>query len=61
MKKFKNYRNFSREANSKLDQIREKDYEILDDNSRSEYDGLKKMFNMLLEIDLKELKNKNQL
>ena len=57
--KIQELQKFFREAKSKLDQIREKDYESLDDNSKSEYDGLKKMFDMLLEIDLKELKNKN--
>ena len=55
------FEGFFKEANSKLKEIREKDYENLDKISKSEHDGLKKMFDILLKIDLKELKNKNQL
>ncbi|HJJ23144.1 MAG TPA: PAS domain-containing protein [Nitrosopumilus sp.] len=50
------YKKFFSEANSRLDEIKEKDYDQLDKNSKSEYDGLKKMFDMLLDVDLKELK-----
>jgi len=50
------YEKFFSEANSKLDEIKEKDYNQLDKNSKSEYDGLKKMFDMLSGIDLRELK-----
>ena len=54
--KIKEYEEFFREANNRLDEIKEKDYEQLDGNSKSEYDGLKKMFDMLSAIDLRELK-----
>ena len=45
------------ESKQKLDEIKLKDYEKLDENSKSEYDGLKKMFDMLLEVDFAVLKN----
>ena len=45
------------ESKQKLDEIKLKDYEKLDENSKSEYDGLKKMFDMLLEMDFALLKN----
>jgi len=51
------YEEFFRETNNKLDIIKEKEYNQLDENSKSEYDGLKKMFDMLSAIDLKELKS----
>ncbi len=56
-KKIEEFERFFREAKNKLDEIRNKEYEILDENSKSEYDGLKKMFEMLLTVDLKGLKN----
>ena len=59
--KIQQFQEFFKEANSKLEEIKQKEYDSLDKISKSEYDGLKKMFDMLLEIDLKELKNKNQL
>ena len=52
----KEYREFFKESNNKLNKIKEKEYEQLDKNSRSEYDGLKKMFEMLLKINFSELK-----
>ena len=55
-KKIKEYEEFFRESNTRLDEIKEKDYDKLDENSKSEYDGLKKMFEMLSTINLKELK-----
>ena len=54
--KIKEYEEFFRESNIKLDEIKENDYEQLDENSKSEYDGLKEMFEMLSAINLKELK-----
>jgi len=54
--KIKEYEEFFRESNNKLDEIKENDYEQLDENSKSEYNGLKEMFEMLSAIDLKELK-----
>ena len=50
------YKKFFSEANNKLDEIKEKDYSQLDKNSKSEYNGLKKMFDMISAVDLKELK-----
>lgn len=54
--KIAEYEEFFREANNKLDMIKEKEYSLLDENSKSEYDGLKKMFEMLSTMNLKELK-----
>ena len=51
------FEKFFREAKNKLDEIKNNEYKKLDENSKSEYDGLKKMFDMLLTIDLKKLKN----
>ena len=50
------YEKFFKESNNRLDEIKEKDYNQLDKNSKSEYDGLKKMFDMLYAINLRELK-----
>ena len=50
------YEKFFKEANDRLDEIKEKEYERLDENSKSEYNGLKKMFDMLSAINLRELK-----
>lgn len=55
-KKIEEFEGFFREAKNKLDEIKNKEYETLDENSKSEYDGLKKMFEMLLTVDLKGLK-----
>jgi len=52
----KKYEEFFTESNKRLDEIKEKDYSGLDKNSKSEYDGLKEMFQMLSEIDLKKIK-----
>ncbi len=54
--KITEYEKFFSEAKCRLDEIKEKDYTQLDNKSKSEYDGLKNMFDMLLVIDLKELK-----
>ena len=50
------YKEFFIKANCRLDEIKEKEYNSLDENSKSEYDGLKKMFKILYTINLKELK-----
>ena len=55
--KITEYEKFFVEANRRLNEIKENDYEQLDENSKSEYEGLKNMFEMLLNINLKELKN----
>ena len=46
---------YFRNAKERLDEIKITDYEKLDENSKSEYDGLKKMFDMLIAVDLKAL------
>jgi hypothetical protein len=56
--KITEYEEFFVNANRRLNEIKENDYEQLDENSKSEYEGLKNMFEMLLDINLKELKNK---
>ena len=43
-------------ANEKLDKIKEQEYNVLDEESKSEYDGLKDMFDMLHAINFKDLK-----
>lgn len=48
-------RKYFKDAKSRLEDIKRTNYEQLDDSSKSEYDGLKKMFDMLIEIDLKSL------
>ena len=54
--KIMEYEEFFKQVNNRLDEIKEKDYDNLDKNSKSEYDGLKDMFDMLNNVDLKELK-----
>jgi len=54
--KIAEYKEFFMEANNRLDMIKEKEYNRLDENSKSEYDGLKNMFEMLSTTNLKELK-----
>lgn len=54
--KIDEFEKFFREAKNKLDEIKNNEYKKLDENSKSEYDGLKKMFDVLLTIDLKGLK-----
>ena len=54
--KIKEYEEFFKQVNNRLNEIKEKDYGKLDKNSKSEYDGLKDMFDMLSTVDLKELK-----
>ncbi|NND86418.1 MAG: PAS domain S-box protein [Nitrosopumilus sp.] len=56
--KIAEYEEFFNDANKKLDEIKEKEYGSMDEESKSEYDGLKKMFEMLLAVDLHELKKK---
>ena len=52
----KKYEVFFTETNQRLDEIKEKEYDQLDKNSKSEHEGLKEMFQMLSKIDLKKLK-----
>jgi len=51
--KIKEYEEFFKESIIKLNEIKEN----LDENSKSEYSGLKNMFDMLSSINLKELNN----
>ncbi len=53
--KIKEYEEFFKESNLRLEDIKEKEFEQLDKNSKSEYNGLKKMFEMLSSINLHEL------
>lgn len=55
-KKIKEYEEFFRKSNERLDEIKSTEYDSMDEVSRSEYDGLKKMFEMLSTVDLKNLK-----
>ena len=50
------YKKFFQESEIKIDQI-SKDYQELNENEKSEFDGLKKMFNLLSSTDLNEIKN----
>ncbi len=54
--KIKEYEKFFQQVINRLNEIKGKDYDKLDENSKSEYDGLKDMFDMLTNVDLKELK-----
>jgi len=53
--KIQEYEKFFNEAKNRLNEIKEKEYDKLDENSKSEYNGLKKMFDVLLKINLAEL------
>ena len=55
--KINEFEKFFTEAKNRLDEIRNNEYKKLDANSKSEYDGLKKMFDMLSKTDLKEFIN----
>lgn len=57
--KIKKFEEFFREAKNKLDEIKNTEYKKFDENLKSEYNGLKEMFDMLLTTDLKKLKNRN--
>ncbi len=52
----KEYKEFFKNAETRLAEIK-KDYQNLDENTKSEYDGLKKMFDLLSTTDLNELKS----
>jgi len=54
--KIDEFEKFFREAKNKLDEIKNNEYKKLDENSKSEYNGLKKMFDILLTTDLSGLK-----
>jgi len=54
--KIREYKEFFQQAETKLDKL-SKDYQNFDENTKSEYDGLKKMFDLLSSTDLEEIKN----
>ena len=54
--KIKEYQEFFKNAEMKLSEIN-KDYQHLDENAKSEYDGLKKMFDLLSTTNFDDLKN----
>ena len=54
--KIKEYKEFFKNAETKLDEINQ-EYKKLDENAKSEYNGLKKMFDLLSNTNLNELKN----
>jgi len=55
--KINEFEKFFKDAKNKLDKIKINEYKKQDKNSKAEYDGLKKMFEMLLLLDLKKLKS----
>lgn len=55
-KKITEFEKYFKESKEKLDKIKNTEYDNLDENSKSEYDGLKKMFDMLVTTDLRALK-----
>ena len=54
--KIKEYEEFFRQSNERLNEIKNNEYNKMDESSKSEYNGLKKMFEMLSTINLKEMK-----
>ncbi len=54
--KITEWQEYFKKAEIRLDEIG-KDYQKFSENEKSEYDGLKKMFDLLSSTDLKELKN----
>ena len=53
--KIKEYEEFFRESNIRLEKIKNEEYDQLDESSKSEYNGLKNMFEMLSSVNLQEL------
>lgn len=53
--KMKEYEKFFKESNERLNEIKQREYSELDEESKSEYDGLKDMFEMLSKVNLREL------
>lgn len=48
---------YFKESKERLDEIKKTDYDLMDETSKSEYNGLKEMFEMMLEINLHELRD----
>ena len=53
--KIKEYEEFFKESNTRLEKIKNEEYDQWNESSKSEYDGLKKMFEMLSSVNLREL------
>jgi PAS domain S-box-containing protein len=53
--KIKEYTEFFKESNIRLEKIKNEEYDQLDESSKSEYNGLKNMFEMLSSVNLREL------
>jgi len=53
--KIKEYAEFFKESNIRLEKIKNEEYDQLDESSKSEYNGLKNMFKMLSSVNLQEL------
>ena len=53
--KIKEYTEFFKESNIRLEKIKNEEYDQLDESSKSEYNGLKNMFEMLSSVNLQEL------
>jgi len=53
--KIKEYAEFFKESNIRLEKIKNEEYDQLDESSKSEYNGLKNMFEMLSSVNLQEL------
>ncbi len=54
--KIEEFEEYFKDASSRLDEIKKTEYQSLDEDSKSEHSGLKAMFEMLLETDLKDLR-----
>ena len=54
--KIAEYEEFFRKSNERLDEIKNREYDKMNESSKLEYNGLKKMFEMLSTVNLKELK-----
>ncbi len=52
------YARFIKNANQRLAEIGTSDYDVMNATSRSEYNGLRKMFKMLAEVDLGRLRQR---
>ena len=53
--KIKEYEEFFKESNIRLEKIKNEEYDQLDESSKSEYNGLKNMFEMLSSVNLRKL------
>jgi PAS domain S-box-containing protein len=54
--KITEYEEFFKQSNERLNEIKNSEYNKMDEGSKLEYNGLKKMFDMLSTVNLKEMK-----